>query len=107
MSGFREIRLRIGKAMGPVVLLLFLSYIVYSGMQGERGLISYLRLENQKEALNAELAELSSQRRSLEHRLALMGSGGAPLDLDLMDEQARSLLGMAHPDDIIILRNPQ
>jgi len=105
MAGVREIRIRIGRAMWPVILLLFLSYILYSGFQGDRGLISYLRLENQKENLLVELAEVTDQRQSLERRLSLMGSGGAQIDRDLLDERARTLLGMAHADDLVILRD--
>ena len=50
------------------------------------------------------LAETTAERRRLERRVALLRADG--LDMDMLDEQARSSLGVARTDEIIIYTKP-
>lgn len=77
-----------------------IAYFGYHAVQGDLGLLAYLKLSHQIDALEAEAAVVSAERQALEHRVALMSPEG--VDPDLLDERARYDLGFAHPDDLVI-----
>lgn len=88
-------------AILPGVVMCLIAYFCYHAVQGELGLLSYVRLERQKSSLEAEADAVSNQRATLEHRVRLMAPD--KVDPDLLDELARYELGFAHPDEIVIL----
>ena len=88
-------------AILPGVVMCLIAYFCYHAVQGELGLLSYVRLERQKSSLEAEAAAVAAQRAVLEHRVRLMAPDR--VDPDLLDELARYELGFAHPDEIVIL----
>ncbi|MDX5361170.1 MAG: septum formation initiator family protein [Alphaproteobacteria bacterium] len=104
MAVLAEIRGRTGWAIWPIVLFAILAYFVYHGLEGERGLIAYLRLQYQVAHLEQELALARDEREAIERRIQLMGSGNNPIDPDLLEEQVHRRLGLANPNDVIILR---
>ena len=69
-------------------------------MQGDRGIIAYLRLNAQLEKIEMALLESNAERHTLSRRVRLLRPEF--LDRDILDEQARYILGLAHPDDLII-----
>ncbi len=77
-------------------MLLFL----YAAMQGEFGLVRLFQVQAQENLLIEELDELILAREKLENRTMRLSNGY--LDLDLLDEQTRKVLGMARGDEIII-----
>ncbi|WGH78371.1 FtsB family cell division protein [Jannaschia ovalis] len=84
----------------PIALLGFAGYFVFAAVQGEYGVFRRVELEAERELLQAELALLDAQAdrmRDRTHRLS-----DDYLDLDLLDERARLVLGMARPDEIIV-----
>lgn len=88
-------------AILPGVVMCLIAYFCYHAVQGELGLLSYVRLERQKPSLEAEAASVAAHRATLEHRVRLMAPD--KVDPDLLDELARYELGFAHPDEIVIL----
>jgi cell division protein FtsB len=62
-------------------------------------------LEQQATALAADLNEAKTERERWERRVGLLKSDG--LDPDMLDEQARSLLGYADPHDLVMPRKPR
>jgi len=72
----------------------------YGGVQGESGLRVGLAAETELKRKEAELAALRSERARLENLTARLSD--AWLDLDLLDERARAVLGRARPDEIVI-----
>lgn len=88
-------------AFDAVFSLLVLSGIVnfgYHALQGDFGLFSLMRIEAEQQALTGELAALRGERAALEN-LALRLSENF-LDLDLLDERARAVLGHMRTDEI-------
>ena len=77
--------------------LIFLSVTV----EGDRGVLAWLRLKN--EALDAEqqLAKVTSQRLDLEHRVLLLHPDH--LDPDMLEERARVMLNMGREDEVVVL----
>ena len=67
------------------------------------GLIAWLRLTQEVEQVNASLEILRPERARLEHKVALLRPDS--LDLDLLEERARVVLGLGHPRDLVIVED--
>lgn len=80
-----------------------ISYFVYHAITGNRGLLAFITLSQQIEQKSEELAVIRVERLNLEHRVTLMRPNS--LDLDLVDEQARRLLGYAAPTEKVVFLN--
>lgn len=88
-------------AIVPALYLGFACYLGYHTIEGDRGLMAWLTLTDQIETLELEIAEKSAERQNLERRVAHLRRDS--LDLDLLEERARVVLNLGHPDDRIIL----
>ncbi len=87
------------------VCLALIAYFSYHAVEGDHGLHRRAALAKKIALLEAELAALKRERRRIERDVALMTTR-ARTDPDVLDEQARTLLNYAHPDEIVILRQP-
>ena len=93
------------QAVTPGVALLLIGIalvFVHSGMEGERGIralrdaeVLKVELEKELEAARAERAEIANRVQRLDERF---------LDLDLLDERARAVLGHVRSDEVVIRR---
>lgn len=81
----------------------FSGFLVYNATIGEHGLTARKAQELRIAVLNAQLRELRHDRGALENKVTLLRTGS--LDPDLLEERARDVLGMAHPNDVVIKRN--
>ncbi len=72
----------------------------YAGLQGEYGMLRLFQVQAQEAELRMELAQVKSTREALENRTQRLSNDF--LDLDLLDEQTRKILGMARGDEIVI-----
>ena len=80
-------------------------YFGYNLQIGDHGLKAGAELEGRKEVLEGELAGLKDVRARLERDVALLRPES--LDPDMLDERARAILDLAHPDDLIMLKHRQ
>lgn len=74
------------------------AYFGYHALLASRDIAS---LERRIEQARAELAVAREEEGHLMRRVALLRPQG--LDLDMLDEQARFMLNLAHRDDVVIL----
>jgi cell division protein FtsB len=88
------------KMAGPLILAVGIFYLTFHALSGERGVYALLKEERKREVLQAELKDIITQRKDLEHRVRLMSAGS--IDLDLLDEQSRSILGNAGEKEMVI-----
>ena len=79
---------------------LTLIYFTFAALQGDFGLFRLIEIETEEQRLQGELdvlvrehAEIANKTRRLSNQF---------LDLDLLDEQSRKVLGMARGDEIVI-----
>ena len=89
-----------------IVLLtctLGLIYVGYQSVQGERGLLGWIERSADVEKTRAEVAALAEERRKLERRVSQLRSDN--LDLDLLDQEARRLLNLGHPDEEVLFHD--
>jgi cell division protein FtsB len=83
-----------------VSALLLMAYFGFAAIQGDFGHFRRNQINAQAQELQQELAQLQVIRRYLENKAHRLSD--KYLDLDLLDEQARKVLGMAREDEIII-----
>lgn len=80
-----------------IFLFLLLAYFVFHSIYGNRGIIAYFSLNRQLEKAYSELNSLKAERVELEHRVKLLRPES--LDKDMLDQEARRILGMALPNE--------
>ena len=83
-----------------VCLLFFLLYFSYVAIFGNNGLKSYIDLEFEIIKLNNNLNSLERVMHELEMKTSKLSNN---LDLDLLDQQSRSVLGLIRNDEIMII----
>jgi cell division protein FtsB len=82
------------------------TYFVWHAINGERGLKTKDEYERKITALFGELDGLRTEHALWSHRVALMS--GRVIDRDLIDEEARAVLGRVQRNDLVIfLPRPQ
>jgi cell division protein FtsB len=86
----------------PVIALSVGGYFGYNLETGNHGLKARADLEQRKEVLEGELAGLREVKQRLERDVALLRPES--IDPDMLDERARAILNLAHPDDLIIMK---
>lgn len=91
-----------GLAMAGISLLVITMacYFAYAAVQGNFGLFRQMQVEAQEEILRQELAALRAERSHIENKTRRLSAEF--LDLELLDEQARKVLGLARGDERII-----
>lgn len=84
----------------PLALMLIGAYFTFTAVQGNYGLFQRVQIAAEAERLETQLATLRAEVARMElltHRLS-----DDFLDLDLLDEQARDVLGYVRADEIIL-----
>ncbi|QYX58487.1 septum formation initiator family protein [Roseovarius sp. SCSIO 43702] len=75
-------------------------YFAFAAIQGDFGLFRRAEIEAESRLLKERLDALESQVARMENLTKRLSD--TYLDLDLLDEQARSVLGLMRSDEIII-----
>ena len=97
----REIRKRARFLIAPLFGSLALVYLIYYGIQGDRGLLAWIQSGQDVVIAEQKLAVQRAERDTLAQRVALLRPES--LDLDLLDERVRAVLNHAGPNDIILI----
>ncbi|MFT4149969.1 MAG: septum formation initiator family protein [Paracoccaceae bacterium] len=91
-------------AIGGVLYLVLAfglgSYFVFAAVQGDYGVFRRVQIRAETAALTAERDRLAAElaaMQNLTHRLS-----DEYLDVDLLDEQARNVLGYVRADELVI-----
>jgi len=83
----------------------FIGYFAANAFTGNHGLRAQADLDRQMTAMQQELAQAKAERAVWERRVALLRSDR--LDPDMLDERARSLLGLADARDLTFIIRPR
>ncbi|MEM6547241.1 MAG: septum formation initiator family protein [Pseudomonadota bacterium] len=89
--------------MSPAIVLVLIACAVvfaHSGLQGSHGLAALREAAAEETRLAAELASVSAERAELANRVRRLDE--RYLDLDLLDERARAVLGYIREDELMI-----
>ena len=95
-----EIRKRAKAGAGPILGILAVAYFSYHLIEGDRGLFAYLKLQHEIDRAEVVYQLTENEKQALEKRVALLRPEN--LDVDMLEERSRDVLGLAHPDEIVI-----
>jgi len=100
----RDMRQRFRAIMGPLIGLGAVGYFAYHTVEGDRGVLAWMHLRTDIVDAELQLAKVTSERQQLEHRVLLLRPDH--LDPDMLEERARAMLNMGHPDEVEVLDAP-
>ncbi|MCF6272770.1 MAG: septum formation initiator family protein [Rhodobacteraceae bacterium] len=86
--------------MASVIVVALVGYFSYSAIQGPYGLLNLFKIEAREARLQLQLTKVTTVRQAAQNRAYRLSD--EYLDLDLLDEQARKVLGLIRGDEIII-----
>lgn len=89
-----------GGLLGLVVMGLFGAYITLAAVQGDYGIFARVAISAEARLLMAERDQLQVELAAMENLTRRLSDDF--LDLDLLDQQARDILGYMRPDEIAI-----
>lgn len=76
------------------------AYFTFAAVQGDYGVLQRIQIEAETEALTQDHARLEAELADLSNKTKRLSDDY--LDLDLLDERARRVLGMLRADEIVI-----
>ncbi|HEY7900165.1 MAG TPA: septum formation initiator family protein [Caulobacteraceae bacterium] len=97
--------LRLQTYLPTAILAVLIFYFAFHGLTGERGLLLTRQRHATLLAKQAELNQLTAERRDLEIRARLLRDDD--LSADLLEQRAHELLGFVDPRDYVIRVVPQ
>ncbi|MHA1599204.1 MAG: FtsB family cell division protein [Alphaproteobacteria bacterium] len=101
MEVIYEIKDRVRQVALPVALFCLVAYFGYHAVQGERGLLAWLSVNQELAQARATQTALAETRANLQRRVVLLRPDS--LDRDMLDERAHAILNFGRKDEVIIL----
>ena len=101
MTAVRNPLILIRRAAWPAAGMLVIAYFLGAAIVGENGVLAWGDYRRTKAQETAQLAQLEAERARLAHRAQLLDPAHA--DPDLVEEMVRRDLGVARPDEVIIV----
>ena len=101
MSFFRGIRKQMKVSALPFLGVSMLVYFTYHLLNGDRGLLSWWKLQKRVYKAEATARVVSNQKIRLEKHVKLLNPSS--LDPDMLEERARLMLNFGHSEDVIVL----
>lgn len=97
----RELRRRAHVVVVPILGMALTGYFAYHLVEGNRGLLAWVRLTREIHVEQATLTKIEADQA----QLALKAADLRPdhLDRDLLDERVRAVLDLVGPDEIVIM----
>lgn len=90
----------LGMALYLVVIGVIGFYFTFAAVQGDYGVFRRVQAQAERETLTAERDRLKAEAEKMENLTRRLSD--TYLDLDLLDERARNVLGMIRSDEIVV-----
>ena len=90
----------LGQIIYVGICLLLAGTFAFAAMQGNYGLFRRAEVVAESQRLQAELSQIEDRVARMENMTRRLSD--EYLDLDLLDEQARSVLGLMRVDEVVI-----
>jgi cell division protein FtsB len=97
----RPLRYQLSRFLLPALSVAVFFYFIYHFIEGEHGLLSWKRLNQELSVAEKTLKAHRQEKEALEHRVQLLQSES--LDPDMLDERVRLMLNQVEDDEIVIL----
>jgi cell division protein FtsB len=95
------LRRRARHVLVPVLGALLVAYFGYHAIEGDRGLLAYLKLTQELKKAEISRDLIHADREMLERRVALLRPDG--VDPDMLDERVRMMLDLGRRDELTIM----
>jgi cell division protein FtsB len=89
-----------GFAVYVAIALVLGGYFAFSAIQGDLGVLARLEVEARIERLEAQRGTLQGDVTELKNKTLRLSD--SYLDLDLLDERARAVLGVMRADELVV-----
>lgn len=96
----QELSRRLRHVIGPLIGVGAVAYFAYHTVEGDRGVLAWIRLKNEILEAELQLAKVTTERQALEHRVLLLRPDH--LDPDMLEERSRAMLNMGREDEVVI-----
>jgi cell division protein FtsB len=96
LSNFTSISISKKQIVNSIIILL-LAYFIFHSIYGSRGILAYFKLQADLQKSHETLVLLRDKRLDIENRTKLLRPES--LDLDMLDEKARNVLGLSDPKE--------
>ena len=90
----------LGLAVYVLVMVTLGMYFAFASIQGEFGLFRRVQVEAETRSLVAERERLAEEVAALRNKTVRLSDTW--LDVELLDQQARDVLGMVRADEIVL-----
>lgn len=90
----------VGNGIFVVVVFGLATYFTFAAVQGDFGLFNRIQVEAEKAELQRERDALIAMVAEMQNKTQRLSDEF--LDLDLLDEQARDVLGLLRSDEIVL-----
>ncbi len=100
----RAVKRRLRAAAAPAFFLALTSFFAWSAASGDRGLMAQRKLRAEFAAARVDAGRAQAEARAWQHKVDSLS--GAHLDPDALDEQARRMLNLANPADLVVPYGP-
>jgi cell division protein FtsB len=96
----RQTQPAIGGMLFLFAMFLIGGYFAFAAVQGDYGVFRQVQIRSELQDLQAEKAKLEAELSELANRNRRLSDNY--LDVDLLDQQARDVLGYVRADEIVI-----
>ncbi len=96
-----DVRQRLRLLLGPLIGVCSIAYFGFHAVHGDRGLLTYWRLEQKIGETRPILDDIQFRRLELEKRVRLLRPDS--LDPDMLEERARLMLNYGYANEVVIL----
>ncbi len=100
----RALKRRLIAALPPVIFLAITYYFGWNAIHGKSGLEAQAAQRAELAQASQQFSVVDAQRVQWEARIAALS--GQTIDGDMLDEQARQVLNLANPGDLVIDLSP-
>ena len=101
MNPFLNLPAKFKNLMWQIVIVFVCIYFGFYTINGDRGLLHYLYLSREIDYAQQLAAKYHKEKLRLENKVHLMSSES--LDLDMLDERAKTVLNLMRDDEFIII----
>jgi cell division protein FtsB len=100
MMPLAHVRSFVRRHAAPALGLCAVAYFSYHAIQGDRGVLAWIRIAREIEKAQAALEVTLAEQHRLEAKVRLLRPDS--LDRDMLDEQAKAILGYGRANEVVI-----
>lgn len=101
MEVARAIKRRVRASAAPLFFLALVGYFGWNATRGDHGLVSFSERTKLLAHARADLADAEATRAAWARRAR--GLQAEHIEADTLDEQARAMLNLSDPDDVVVM----